>query len=224
MRRTALFFDFDNTLTEYDVLDEIIETFSVDGRWREWETAYVEGRMSARDCLTRQIENLRVTREELLGHLSTVRIDPLFGEILAWAQRHRVPVKILSDSFEPLIRHLLRSNAVEGVPVIANGLEFDGERLIPSFPHYDPACTRSANAKARHLSGLERWTVVFAGDGRSDLDAALGADVVFAKAALANELRARSVPFQPFDTLVPVLSFLEQTASTGYFAGARRSR
>ena len=224
MRKTALFFDFDHTLTAYDVLDEIIETFSVDGRWREWEMAWAEGRMSARDCLTRQIGNLRVTREELLAHLSSVRIDPLFGEILVWSRRHHVPVKILSDSFEPLIRYLLQRNAIEDVPVLANGLEVAGKSLIPTFPYYDPAYPRSANAKARHLSGLDGWTVVFAGDGLSDLDAALAADVVFAKATLASELRARSVPFQSFDTLAPVLDFLEQIASAGYLAGARRSR
>ena len=51
--------------------------------------------------------------------------------------------------------------------------------------------------------------IIFTGDGHSDLDAALAADVVFAKCALANELDARGVAFYPFDTLEPVLAFLE---------------
>jgi len=51
--------------------------------------------------------------------------------------------------------------------------------------------------------------LIFAGDGHSDLDAALAADVVFAKATLANELDARGVAFYPFDSLEPVLAFLE---------------
>jgi len=33
--------------------------------------------------------------------------------------------------------------------------------------------------------------------------------VVFAKSALANELDARGVAFYPFDTLEPVLAYLE---------------
>src|SRR2546430_12258738 len=92
----------------------------------------------------------------------------------------------------------------------ANDLRFlANDRLVASFPFYDPACERSANAKARHLMPYRANRIIFTGDGHSDLDAALAADVVFAKCALANELDARGVAFYPFDTLEPVLAFLE---------------
>ena len=67
----------------------------------------------------------------------------------------------------------------------------------------------AGRAKARHLMPYRANRIIFAGDGHSDLDAALAADVVFAKCALANELDARGVAFYPFDTLEPVLAFLE---------------
>jgi 2,3-diketo-5-methylthio-1-phosphopentane phosphatase len=217
MRSTILFFDFDNTLTAGDVLDGIIEKFSFDERWREWERAWIEGRLSARDCLRSQVENLRVTESELLAHLSSVRIDPAFAEILAWARPRGVGVEIVSDSFLPLILHILRCNGIGGVPVWANDLVFSRGRIIPRFPYFDPAFPRSANAKARHLARFREHTVVFAGDGRSDLDAALQADIVFAKDALAIELGLRSVPFRSFTSLAPVLAFLE--TSVGHDAG-----
>jgi 2-hydroxy-3-keto-5-methylthiopentenyl-1-phosphate phosphatase len=206
---TALFFDFDNTLTSGDLLDEVIATFSPDERWREWEDAWTHGRISARDCLREQVGALRVTRETLLRHLATARIDPAFPKILAWAKRRGVRITIVSDSFLPLIEHVLHVNGIYGVRVLANELRFCGDRLVPSFPHYDPAFPRSANAKARHVARSEARRIVFAGDGYSDLDAALAAHVVFAKARLASELAARGVPFRPFETLAPVLSFLE---------------
>jgi 2,3-diketo-5-methylthio-1-phosphopentane phosphatase len=215
MPRPALFFDFDNTLTEGDILDQVIERFSPDERWRDWENAWASGQLSARDCLRLQVENLRVTRDTLLGYLSWVRIDPVFAEIVAWAEARDVPVNIVSDSFLPLIHHILLTNGIDIVPVFANDLGFSGDRLIPSFPFYDPACPRSANAKARHLAGYVDGTVVFAGDGHSDLDAALASDVVFAKSTLARELGARSVTFHPFETLEPVLEFLETQLSRG---------
>jgi 2-hydroxy-3-keto-5-methylthiopentenyl-1-phosphate phosphatase len=209
MHRTALYFDFDNTLTSGDVLDEVIATFSPDERWREWEEAWTQGRISARDCLREQVGALRVTREALLRHLSAVRVDPAFSEILAWARPRGVSVTIVSDSFVPLIQHVLNGSGISGVRIVANELRFCGERLIPSFPHYDPAFPRSANAKARHLVRRRGRRVVFAGDGYSDVDAALASDVVFAKAKLATELAVRGVPFRPFETLAPVLFFLE---------------
>lgn len=209
MLKPVLFFDFDNTLTEGDILDQVIEKFSPDEKWRDWENAWADGQMPARDCLRCQIETLRVTREELLAYLSQVRVDPAFSAILNWAKARDVDVNIVSDSFLPMIHHILLTNGIDVVPVFANDLGFSGDRLIPAFPFYDPACGRSANAKARHLAPYRNHHIVFAGDGHSDLDAALAADIVFAKSTLARELDAMSVAFRPFDTLEPVLKYLQ---------------
>jgi 2,3-diketo-5-methylthio-1-phosphopentane phosphatase len=205
----VLFFDFDNTLTEGDILDELIEEYSPNEAWRDWENAWAAGHLPARDCLRLQVENMRVSRATLFEHLSRVRIDPVFAEIVEWAKSRRIGVNIVSDSFLPLILHILRCNGIEAIPVFANDLSFSGnDRLVPSFPFYDPAFDRSANAKARHLAPYLASRIIFAGDGYSDLDAALAADVVFAKSTLAKELDARGVAFYPFDTLEPVLAFL----------------
>src|SRR5690349_16915989 len=187
--RLALFFDFDNTLTEGDLLDQLIEAYSPNEAWRDWEHAWATGTLPARDCLRLQVENMRVSRAVLFEHLAQVRIDPVFPEIVEWARVHQVPVNIVSDSFLPLITQVLRANGIEGMRVFANDLAFAGpDRLIPSFPYYDAAYARSANAKAHHLSAWHGRRIVFAGDGHSDLDAALVADVVFAKSTLAREL------------------------------------
>jgi len=208
--KPVLFFDFDNTLTQGDVLDQLIERYSPNEYWRDWENAWAKGDLPARDCLRLQVENMRVTRTRLLDDVAQVRIDPSFAEIVVWARRREIEVQIVSDSFLPLIRHMLAANGIAGIPVLANGLRFEApDRLLPSFPYYDPACTCSANAKARHLVPYRDQRLIFAGDGHSDLDAALAADVVFAKATLANELDARGVAFYPFDSLEPVLAFLE---------------
>ncbi len=208
--KPVLFFDFDNTLTQGDVLDQLIERYSPNEYWRDWENAWAKGDLPARDCLRLQVENMRVTRTRLLEDVAQVRIDPSFAEIVVWARRREIEVQIVSDSFLPLIRHMLAANGIAGIPVLANGLRFEApDRLLPSFPYYDAACTCSANAKARHLVPYRDQRLIFAGDGHSDLDAALAADVVFAKATLANELDARGVAFYPFDSLEPVLAFLE---------------
>src|SRR5260370_24203406 len=212
--RPVLFFDFDNTLMEGDILDQLIEKSSPNEAWRDWENAWAEGHLPARDCLRLQVENMRVSRETLFEHLSHVRIDPVFAEIVEWTKPRQVGVNIVSDSFLPLILHILHSNGIDGIPVFANALRFSAnDRLVPSFPFYDPAFDRSANAKARHLAPYRGSRIIFAGDGHSDLDAALAPDVAFAKSPLASDLDARGVAFYPFDTLQPVLAFLETIAA-----------
>jgi 2-hydroxy-3-keto-5-methylthiopentenyl-1-phosphate phosphatase len=209
MRKPVLAFDFDNTLTDGDVLDEVVEKFSPNEDWKVWEREWFEGRLPARECLRLQVENLRVSRERLFEHLLSVRVDPAFGGILAWARARRIEVLIVSDSFLPLIERILANNDIGGVPVYANGLEFSGDRMRVSFPFHDPAFPRSANAKAKHLAPYVDNTIIFAGDGRSDLDAAMASDIVFAKDSLAKELTARGEPFHAFTTLEPMLAFLK---------------
>lgn len=219
MRKPVLVFDFDNTLTTGDVLDQVVERFSPNADWQHWEAEWVAGRLPARECLRLQVENLRVTREDLFEYLRGIRVDPVFSRILEWARPRGVETIIVSDSFLPLILHILENNAIEGVPVFANDLAFSGDRLHPSFPFHDPAFPRSANAKPLHLAPYKGRTIVYAGDGRSDLDAALVSDVVFAKDSLARELAARSVAFHPFSTLEPMLAFLQSLDANRAEAG-----
>ena len=219
--KPVLFFDFDNTLTQGDILDQVIERFSPNEKWRDWENAWEEGRLAARECLRLQIENLRVSRDDLFAYLARVRVDPAFAHIVAWAAARGVGVNIVSDSFLPMIHQILMNNGIDVVPVFANDMGFSGDRLIPSFPFYDPACVRSANAKARHLAPYRDHRIIFAGDGHSDLDAALAADVVFAKSTLARELAATLVEFRPFETLEPVLAYLQTEAGRTHAANLR---
>ena len=78
-----VFFDFDNTITHFDVLDDIIKRFAVNKGWKEWEEAWEKGRIGSRRCLKEQMSLVAIGRKELLKYLSGVRIDPYF-KIIAW--------------------------------------------------------------------------------------------------------------------------------------------
>jgi len=47
--KPVLFFDFDNTLMEGDILDQLIEKYSPNEAWRDWENAWAQGHLPARD-------------------------------------------------------------------------------------------------------------------------------------------------------------------------------
>lgn len=203
-----LYFDFDNTITLGDVLDTVIERFSVTTNWREWEAAWQEGRMTTSECLARQMGDLRVSSVELLRFVSTVAIDPAFTEIVTFAARNEVELTIVSDNFSPLIHEILRSNGLSAIPVLANELTFRGDVVEAHFPLRDPACLRCAHCKAQHLRGVADRTRIYIGDGLSDVCPALVADVLFAKDSLAAEMTRRGLPFLPFRTLSDVKKFL----------------
>lgn len=209
MDKLALFLDFDNTITRGDVLDSVIEQFSPNDRWREWEQAWQEGRISTQECLLRQMANLRVTAAELLDFVSIIEIDPHFAQIVEWSAKEQVGLTIVSDNFSLLVQAILRNNGIRGTPVFANELAFSGDCVEATFPYRDPLCPRCAHCKAQHLSHCGARPRIFVGDGLSDICPARCADIVFAKDSLAKYLKQRGVPFSPFDSLQPVLKFLE---------------
>ena len=205
----ALFFDFDNTITIGDVLDRVIEQYSVTEAWRDWETEWQAGRMSTLECLRRQVADLRASPEEIDRFMSHVDVDPAFSRIVSWAKANGSDVRILSDNFSPLIEAILDHHRLAMVPVFANELAFLGNRPEARFPLRDPACLRCAHCKAQHLRGIADRTRIYVGDGLSDVCPALVADVVFAKDSLAAELTRRGLPFRPFRSLIDVREFLQ---------------
>jgi 2,3-diketo-5-methylthio-1-phosphopentane phosphatase len=209
----ALLLDFDNTITSGDVLDLVIERYSATDRWRQWETAWRNDRISTHECLAHQIGDLRVTLDELIRFTDEIRIDDAFAPLLSWAGANDIETSIASDNFDVVIEAMLRRRGLPDVPIYANRLTFSGDRPRAHFPFRDPTCDRCANCKAQHLRRIAGRTRVFVGDGLSDICPAKAADVVFAKDSLAAYLDSVSRPYLAFRSLADVLESLQTTYS-----------
>ena len=202
------FFDFDNTLTTFDVFDEILERFSVDDEWRKLEEAWQAGKIGSKECLEGQLRSVRVTKERLARYLSTVTIDPHFHELLALFKGQKIPVVIVSDNFSFIVREILRRNGISGVRVYYNRVRFSRDRMIPSFPYGNGECSRCAHCKKVHLLNHKGKTHIYVGDGLSDICPAEEADLVFAKGSLLEYLKSCQKPCVPFENLGDVYHYL----------------
>jgi 2-hydroxy-3-keto-5-methylthiopentenyl-1-phosphate phosphatase len=80
--RPVLFFDFDNTITQGDVLDHVIERLSVIDDWRRWEDTWFRGKVSTQQCLEQQIAGLGASQGELVDFVTDFPIDPNFVTIV----------------------------------------------------------------------------------------------------------------------------------------------
>jgi len=205
-----VFIDFDNTITQGDVLDGIIETFSTSREWRILEEAWTAGRITTRACLEGQVRGLRVTWPELSRHLDQVRLDPGFARLRDLLRREEVELTILSDNFDLILEHILRQNGLADVARRANHLELATGGLVPSFPYGNPDCPGCAHCKKIHFMPPHRDArrVVFIGDGRSDICAATHADIVFAKTSLLSHLRRSAIPCLAYGNLSEVADAL----------------
>ena len=133
-----IFFDFDNTVTKGDVLSDMIERYSVCGDWMSLENAWSSGEITTKECLKGQVNGIRISNQELLKYLKTVRIDPFFSKLVNLLMSKGIESSIVSDNFEPIIQIILRNNGIKDFPTYANHLRFYRDRFFPSFPFRIP--------------------------------------------------------------------------------------
>ncbi|MDO8536615.1 MAG: MtnX-like HAD-IB family phosphatase [Candidatus Omnitrophota bacterium] len=201
----SAFFDFDNTITPFDVFDNIVETFAVDKKWMEYESAWKRGEIGSKDCLSGQLKSVKVDKKRLEKHLAKIELDPHFKKIIALLKKIGVSPVIVSDSFRFFLEYILKNNGVEDLKIYSNRISFSGDRLVPAFPHRHDTCRTCGNCKKKHLpDASEEKVVIYVGDGLSDLCPAKHSDIVFAKGNLKRYLTDEGKKFFPFETLKDV--------------------
>ncbi len=211
--RFEIYFDFDNTITEFDVLDDVIQKFSVNEDWKEAEEEWRSGRIGSRECLERQFSQVRISSAALDAYVRTIRVDPAFPAIVRFLRARNIDPVILSDSFTSIIGPVLEHNGVPGIRVFSNEMRLDGDRPVLGFPFFGSICTRSGNCKCSHLvrqgrpAGLQK---IYVGDGQSDVCPAGFCEILFAKGSLLGHYGPLRKDCIPFENLSNVFAHLQK--------------
>ena len=72
-----VFTDFDGTITQRDVTDEILSQLAHPS-WQEVEQEWTRGSIGSRECLERQIALVDTSAEELNALIDAIPFDPAF--------------------------------------------------------------------------------------------------------------------------------------------------
>lgn len=204
----AVFFDFDNTITAYDVLDDMLARFSKDDKWMVLEEQWKKGKIGSLECLEGQLKSIRIDKKSLDKYLGTIELDPYFKKLLQFFYSKKIKVIILSDNFDYILHRILKINNVsqDVSDIYSNALKIQKSRLLPRFPFTDPECGDCAHCKKTSLLNNVKAdeTSVYIGDGQSDICASKSADIVFAKGHLRKHYRDEKLPCVPFKKLKDV--------------------
>ena len=225
VQQPVVFSDFDGTITRLDVTDEILEQFA-DPSWHEVEEEWLQGKIGSRECFERQAALVRVTVKQLNALIDSIPLDPDFPAFFRYLKARELPFYIVSDSFDYVIRRVLKRVGADGElrngrHLFSTGLELEGGRIRATFPHSDHGCKHGcATCKPAIIREVrkKRQTVIFIGDGLSDRFAVEAADVVFAKHELLAYCRERGVACRPFETFGDVQKDLAEMLGAGSFA------
>jgi 2-hydroxy-3-keto-5-methylthiopentenyl-1-phosphate phosphatase len=211
----AAVIDFDGTICDHDVSEEILQAFAPPGWW-EIDLEFQRGEIGSRACMVRQAALLKGSRPDMLAFaLSNFRIHRTFPPFVAWARRHRIELAVASDGMGFYVEPMLRAGGVDGVRVFTNQLDMVGGTPGLSFPHAHPQCVGCGTCKMRAVRGYRQrfGPVAFVGEGHSDRFGAIYADMVFAKKHLMDICRSDGVAFSVWEDFDDVRKGLEVRAT-----------
>ena len=217
MRTIHFFLDFDGTIAEADVVDLVLETFA-DKRWKDIEAQWAKGAIGSRECLSRQMELVRASEQELRQLVSGVKLDPHFVSFVKKAEELGVLVTIVSDGFDLFIEQVLKNNLdtksgyLKALPIFSNRLVKNGHGFKAVFSETEVCSHGCANCKP---AVIERLTsrddnVFFVGDGLSDRFAAETAHMVFAKGKLLAYCKEKKLDCIAYDDFGKITQWLAE--------------
>lgn len=208
-----VFFDFDNTITPFDILDDIIERFSINKDWIAIEQDWKLGKIGSKECIKGQLRSVRISKKGLLRYLSKVKINPYFNKLLFLLKKAGVRFLILSDNFHFIINYILKNNGIRGITVCANILKFNNDRINPVFNRQNRHCGHCGHCKTKNLlnKDFRDKIIIYIGDGLSDVCPAQKADIVFAKSSLLKHFRRGKIPCIPFKGMNKIYNYFKET-------------
>lgn len=202
LSNTSVFLDFDGTITLRDVGQHLLARHA-SADWVRLHDDYDAGTIGSRECLIGQWDLVTADEATLRTTAAEVPIDPGFVPLADALRQAGAELTVVSDGFGFYADAVCGS---VGVPVLTNRVDWETGDL--AFPYEDRCCAcatcgvcKQAPVKDAHRAGR---TTVLVGDGTSDRKAALLADVVFAKATLADWCDWYDVPHHRFTALAEV--------------------
>lgn len=211
--RPAVLTDFDDTAAEQNVAELLLYEFGDQPTWQEAGGRFRAGELTLKVYQEIAFRHIRADRETMQNYVKqNANLRPYFGEMLIYCQERDIPVAVVSAGLDFYIEALLEKEGFSQVPVYAVNTTFSETGMEYHYHYTNPGKEHLGNSKGLIVERYQSQghQVFYAGDGRSDFEAAERADVVFAHRVLAEECQRQSIPFRPFAHFGDVLSALQE--------------
>ncbi|MEO2138815.1 MAG: MtnX-like HAD-IB family phosphatase [Thermoleophilia bacterium] len=202
--------DFDGTVTLRDTLHVIVDEHGRGGVWDELEPDLRAGRITIEQAMAEQFRTVRATPGEIAELVrERAGVRPGFTDLVAYAERAGHRLVVMSAGFRSVIDLVLGDMGLGHLEVVSNEALFSADGCILVFSDdrgevcglCDRRCKRHA-VRTRH----DGKPVIYVGDGISDRCVSGIADLVFARAGLAEWLDEQGREYIPFDDFHEVVS------------------
>lgn len=209
--------DFDGTISTRDTIDQLLENFA-DPSWEKLEEAWLDGKISAVECMSKQIDMVDTDLLTLENFFRNVELDKSFILFYNYVKKF-AKIVIASDGLDHSIKVATRQYNFPEVTTYANGLTYKKRGIKITFPLKDEECKNGngvckcavANYNASKVGG----PIILVGDGKSDACIALHADIVFAKHSLTKHCEKHGLKYYAYETFADVLKIVKGWVKEG---------
>lgn len=224
--KIIFFTDFDGTITLKDSNDWLTDNLGYGEKLRiQGNLDTLNDKVTFRDSFREMMDSVKTPFPECIKLLcENIKLDPYFKDFYQWTRKNRVPVIVLSSGMTPIIRsllvHLLGQEAEE-IEIVSNEVEDkpgktkDEEGGWQLKYHDDSGFGHDKSLTirpyAKHFADRPndpKPTMLYAGDGVSDLSAARETDLLFAKKGhdLITYCEREGIPFTVFEDWRSILA------------------
>ncbi len=206
--------DFDETIVTCNVSHLLLQAFAVEG-WQCAQALYDANRISVEESNRRQFSLLNADGAAINDFvLSNVEVRPGFSQFVKYCLDSGIHFTVVSNGIDLYVLPIMRSLGLSDIEVRCARSKITPGGIVLSYP--DPS--GSDLLQGFKLSWLryhksQRRSVVYIGDGKSDIPAASEADYVIARSALYSHFQSSGLPCYEFKDFFDVRKVVERIAS-----------
>jgi len=209
--KTLVQCDFDGTVTEEDASFFLLDAFA-QGDWRRLLREYKEHRISVGEFNTRAFAMVKADKAALLEALKGgVKVRAGFRELVKYCRRRGFRLVIVSNGLDFYIEAILKDLGLENIEVHAAQAAFNPGGVEVHYVGPDGQRLDDGVKEAYTKSFLKLgYTVIYVGNGDSDVAPAKYAHHVFATGELLAYCSENNLNCKPFENFIDVVKDLEQ--------------
>lgn len=176
--------------------------------------------MSFRDSFDEMLKSVTTPFPDCVQLLlDNISLDPGFATFYKWCLERDIPVVVLSSGMQPIIRALLTKligPTADKIDIISNDVDIKEDGSWDIVFHDDSHFGHDKSLAIRPYAALPKPpTMIYCGDGVSDLSAARETDLLFAKRGrdLVSYCVKEKMPFAVFDSFKDIHETVEKLHS-----------
>jgi 2-hydroxy-3-keto-5-methylthiopentenyl-1-phosphate phosphatase len=202
--------DFDGTITVEDAAVALMNEFCHED-WYKYVKMWERHDMTLRESLKQMYEHIDATKSQVEDFVQkNIMVRKGFPEFIDWCRKNHIPFTIVSEGLDVVINATLAKYNVK-TEVRTNRMLFKDNKVTIEFPETPPLCHHEdgeicGTCKATHVKNIQDdgWTVVYIGDGKTDVRPGKIADITFGRRALARTLTEQCHYFFPFENFLTI--------------------